>query len=104
MVQTLRISPNKVEYALFTICKCNNEALVAQSLDHTPLIRIGVLELINNDDRVSGCEPCSDLLTPFEYLRDSRREKIEADQPLILCELVSEFDLSGALQCKVCCI
>src|SRR5260363_58065 len=66
MVQTFWISPDPIINTLFGISERKQCAVLSKRLNYMPPICIGILEFIQNDDRVQGGDEFSDASTPVK--------------------------------------
>lgn len=83
VVEALRISPNPAVNTLLRVRENNERAELPERLDDTPLVCVGVLELVQDDDRVHGGQQLADALTAVKGVPDIRREQVEANATVL---------------------
>lgn len=86
MVEPGRIGADPVVNTLLRVRQGDQAADFAQRLDNTPLRLVGVLELIEDDDRVHDGDKASDTRTAMEKIAHIGGIKIKAHAAVFRCK------------------
>ena len=97
-VEALTVGTLEVVNSLFGISERDDPAAPAQLFDHRPFLGIGILELIDNDQRIGAAIGLSEHRYPREQFGQQRRKEVEGDQPLLVKELPLPGEARGAVQ------
>ncbi len=102
MIQTLRIGAEPAIDALFRVGQGQNDAVHTDSMNHVPLVGVGVLEFVKDNERKHGGDERSDTKTAVKDFSSEMCKKIETHSTFFIRQPLALFSLALLLLRPLC--